>query len=267
MSPLFTAPNVVQTVNTITPRHDTQDTASNTDLYQLLFYWEEVLLDRYKMAAYSFLNGYKLAVLLIAVPCFVYEDFSQIRGFAVASFLPPEIKQFKGNLYARCKMKSNTKLAKDLPRISGQVLFKETFEKRSELQMIVDLKSNPSENDQQRAIHIHQFGDLSNGCDSTGGHYNPLGVNHPNHPGDFGNFVSHNGTIWAQRNEKVTLTGGLSVLGRAVVVHEGEDDLGQGGDAGSLLHGNAGRRLACCIIGISSDKMWKAAIQKQKRRT
>lgn len=31
-------------------------------------------------------------------------------------------------------------------------------------------------------------------------------------------------------------------------LHAGEDDLGQGGDAGSLASGNAGPRLACCII-------------------
>ncbi len=32
------------------------------------------------------------------------------------------------------------------------------------------------------------------------------------------------------------------------MVHAGEDDLGQGGDAGSLASGNAGARLGCGII-------------------
>ena len=27
-------------------------------------------------------------------------------------------------------------------------------------------------------LHIHEFGDLSDGCDSAGGHYNPDGVDH-----------------------------------------------------------------------------------------
>lgn len=29
-------------------------------------------------------------------------------------------------------------------------------------------------------FHIHELGDLSNGCNSTGSHYNPLNKNHGN---------------------------------------------------------------------------------------
>ena len=49
-------------------------------------------------------------------------------------------------------------------------------------------------------------------------------------------------------DSQATLTGEYSILGKAIVVHEGEDDKGLGGDAGSLATGNAGARAGCCLI-------------------
>ena len=43
-------------------------------------------------------------------------------------------------------------------------------------------------------------------------------------------------------------TGKYSVLGRMIIVHEDEDDLGMGGDEESLKTGNAGARLNCAKI-------------------
>ena len=42
--------------------------------------------------------------------------------------------------------------------------------------------------------------------------------------------------------------GDRSVVGRGMVIHKDEDDLGKGGDAESKKTGNAGDRLACGII-------------------
>ena len=42
--------------------------------------------------------------------------------------------------------------------------------------------------------------------------------------------------------------GDNNILNRAIVIHANADDLGLGGDGGSLLTGNAGARLACGII-------------------
>jgi len=106
----------------------------------------------------------------------------------------------------------------------------------------------------QHGFHIHEFGDLSKGCESAGAHYNPDGVDHGDldkgHVGDLGNISADDSgvaefTIVAKR---VDLTGERSVVGRSIVIHKDQDDLGKGGDAESLKTGNAGDRLACGII-------------------
>ena len=70
----------------------------------------------------------------------------------------------------------------------------------------------------------------------------------------------------------VNLTGEHSVLGRAIVVHQGnlaliykadmllddnnvagEDDLGLGGEEDSLTTGHAGARAGCCVITESQN--------------
>lgn len=48
----------------------------------------------------------------------------------------------------------------------------------------------------------------------------------------------------------ISLTGSNSIIGRAVVVHEEEDDLGLGGKPDSKTTGHAGGRLGCGIIGV-----------------
>ena len=103
-------------------------------------------------------------------------------------------------------------------------------------------------------FHIHEFGDMSKGCESMGGHYNPDGDDHGNedngHVGDLGNInADENGTATVNIIAKrVDLIGERSVVGRGIVVHKEQDDLGQGNDAESLKTGNAGDRLACGVI-------------------
>ncbi|KAH9047656.1 superoxide dismutase [Lactarius hengduanensis] len=104
-----------------------------------------------------------------------------------------------------------------------------------------------------------QLGDITNGCVSTGSHFNPLGKTHgaptasERHVGDLGNIKSDGigAAEFTLTDNLISLNGPRSILGRAVVVHAGTDDFGLGGDKESLKTGNAGARAACGIIGIS----------------
>ena len=79
-------------------------------------------------------------------------------------------------------------------------------------------------------FHIHEKGDLSENCVGAGGHYNPAGMNHgapgaeDRHVGDLGNIVSSEDALAVVRIEDhlVKLSGDTSVVGRAIVVHEGK---------------------------------------------
>ncbi|CAI0398084.1 unnamed protein product [Linum tenue] len=95
-------------------------------------------------------------------------------------------------------------------------------------------------------FHLHEYGDTTNGCISTGPHFNPNGLTHGapedevRHAGDLGNIVANADGILP-----IPLSGPNAVVGRAFVVHELADDLGKGGHELSLSTGNAGGRLAC----------------------
>ncbi|XP_071518356.1 superoxide dismutase [Cu-Zn]-like isoform X2 [Panulirus ornatus] len=108
-------------------------------------------------------------------------------------------------------------------------------------------------------FHVHQYGDLSGGCKTAGGHFNPFKKNHgapenlDRHVGDLGNILADStGTAHVNITDPlITLVGPNTVVGRAVVVHAGEDDLGTGNNEESLKTGNAGGRVACGVIGHS----------------
>ncbi|XP_059903164.1 extracellular superoxide dismutase [Gadus macrocephalus] len=174
--------------------------------------------------------------------------------------VPPEVVQFNNTLYATCRMKPSSGLAADLDRLYGHVLFKQEYPDGT-LNVHFIIGGFPMGPSNLRAIHVHQFGDISGGCTSTGPHYNPDAVSHPGHPGDFGNFAVKDGKIIEFKEyAKATLFGPQSVLGRGVVLHLKADDMGNGGNAESLLNGNAGTRLACCVIGLSSDALWNKCL-------
>ena len=113
--------------------------------------------------------------------------------------------------------------------------------------------------DGEHGFHIHEYGDLTDGCESACAHFNPDGKEHGGltskvrHLGDLGNIDSKDDLAEGRiTTESISLIMGEKncILGRMIIVHADRDDLGLGGDEESLKTGNAGKRLGCGVIGL-----------------
>ncbi|XP_068898316.1 superoxide dismutase [Cu-Zn]-like isoform X1 [Tenebrio molitor] len=113
----------------------------------------------------------------------------------------------------------------------------------------------------KHGFHIHEKGDLGDGCVAAGGHFNPTKKQHgapqddERHVGDLGNIVSEDkkATNVNIVDKLISLGGDNCIIGRALVIHAGEDDLGKGGKDDSKTTGHAGARLACGVVGIVNE--------------
>ena len=111
----------------------------------------------------------------------------------------------------------------------------------------------------KHGFHIHQWGNLTQGCVTAGPHFNPFNKSHggPNdderHIGDLGNIESDidGNATYELIDNKISLFGVNSIIGRSLVVHKNEDDLGRGGFEDSLTTGHSGARVACGVIGLT----------------
>jgi superoxide dismutase, Cu-Zn family len=104
-----------------------------------------------------------------------------------------------------------------------------------------------------KGFHIHEKGDCSaaDGM-STGGHFNPGGHKHGGpyepvkHSGDLGNINFDDQGVakinFTVGDIKVAKEGPNAIIGRALIVHAGTDDLA------TDPTGNAGGRVACGVI-------------------
>ena len=114
-------------------------------------------------------------------------------------------------------------------------------------------------------FHVHETGACGRGDDGTpggaaGGHFNPLGAPHGSpesdrdsrHVGDFGNVTSETGgrTGGVARgqfvDQLISLSGPTSIVDRAMILHQGQDDLS------SQPSGDAGDRIACGVVGLAT---------------
>jgi Cu-Zn family superoxide dismutase len=111
-------------------------------------------------------------------------------------------------------------------------------------------------------FHVHEAGDLSDKCTSMCAHFNPFKTTHgcPNskvrHVGDLGNIKTNakGEAKYSFCDSVIKLRGTKSnIIGRGLIIHEDEDDCGKGGNAESLKTGNAGKRIACSVIGYAKQ--------------
>ena len=139
------------------------------------------------------------------------------------------------------------------PKITGSIIFsqKSPFDKTQ-----IKLQISGLQKKKKHGFHIHKNGNLENSCKSAGSHFNPFNKIHGNpeestkHVGDLGNIKGDDfGIGRLVEFFDFSLSGEFSVVGRSVVLHEGEDDLGLSGNSS----GNSGARIACCVIGIVED--------------
>lgn len=136
--------------------------------------------------------------------------------------------------------------------VSGAVTF---FEANEQVKVVARVENvSPG----VHGFHIHETGDCSaDDFTSAGGHFAPDGNPHgaptdeKHHAGDLGNItVGEDGVGNLEiTSEVLTVSPGPhSVVGKAVILHEGEDDLE------SQPTGDAGARIACGVVALAGDE-------------
>jgi len=124
----------------------------------------------------------------------------------------------------------------------------------------------------KHGFHIHRAGDLrGEGCAGACEHFHvgppqdhgsKPGSKGPRHTGDLGN-IEHTGITYSYLIPHIKPE---DLLGRALIIHEDEDDLGRGEFPDSKTTGHSGKRIGCAIFGRADCSM-KGATRKRRRAT
>jgi Cu-Zn family superoxide dismutase len=140
----------------------------------------------------------------------------------------------------------------DTSEVKGYIKFRETPDGVSAQAFFEKLPQG------SHGFHIHASGNLEHGCESACSHWNPFGSTHGDsrgqtrHAGDLGNIVQ--GRVYHYVLHAIGITCfknfQYNLLGRTMIVHEGEDDLGLTSHPDSQTTGNSGKRIACAVIGL-----------------
>ena len=151
----------------------------------------------------------------------------------------------------------NTQYKSDnkLKTIEGTVIF---TQKDYYVHITIDIKGLAKNH--FHGFHIHESGDLREGCKSCCAHYNPHNTEHAGldggHAGDLGNIkTDKNGDCKMSINTTKFIVD--EILGRSIIIHEDKDDLGLGTFEDSKTTGHSGARIACALIGISKNGICK----------
>ena len=143
--------------------------------------------------------------------------------------------------------------------IRGNVKFTEDLENNV---VIINLNISGLKPNSAHGFHVHEAGDLTDKCTSMCAHFNPYGKTHgcpgmtQRHVGDLGNIHTNSKgeAKYTFYDNIIKLRGTkCNIIGRGLIIHEDEDDCGQGGNAESLKTGNAGKRIACAVIGYAKE--------------
>jgi len=92
-------------------------------------------------------------------------------------------------------------------------------------------------------LKVHEYGDLTDGCDSTG---EPIGPNDL----DSVDSESRGTTSYTSEGSRYSLTGSNTIFGRALVLYSKADE---SSSKGHITYGDSGDRIACCIIGRTDE--------------
>lgn len=142
----------------------------------------------------------------------------------------------------------------------GKVTGIVTFEEQGKY-IVMDIQLKGLSKNALHGFHVHEAGDLTDKCESMCAHFNPYNKEHggpgskDRHVGDLGNLKTDKyGHVNIRMTDNmIKLKGKANIVGRGLIIHADEDDLGLGTNAASKINGNSGKRIACAIIGISKD--------------
>jgi Cu-Zn family superoxide dismutase len=141
--------------------------------------------------------------------------------------------------------------------IHGIVKFIEDLERND---VLLDIDIQGLRKNAQHGFHVHEYGDMSEQCESMCAHFNPTHKQHggpaakERHVGDLGNLVTdESGRAKYQIRDSVIKLRGIksNIIGRGLVIHADKDDCGLTNHPDSRTTGNSGKRIACAVIGYA----------------